>query len=198
MNVRMKCQNLFLDFVFLSSSRWSCLNLSVDVCMHDVWLSERIVRMLCRICHNNVWMSEWSVRICFWISFSFCWVVLSKLICGFVYEWCMNVWIIVKMLWRICLNHVWMSECSVRICFWISFFFSSWWSCLNPSVEWCLNELLECCGESVWICLNAVSGFVFGFRVFSFSVVLSQYFCGIIDVWMSERIVRMLWENLSE
>ena len=59
-----------LGFRFLSFG-WSCLNPSVDVCMNDVWMSERIVRMLWRICLNHVWISEWNVRICFWISFSF-------------------------------------------------------------------------------------------------------------------------------
>ena len=149
-----ECLNGVSGFVFgfrCLSSGWSCLNLSVDVCMHDVWMSGRIVRMLWRICLNNGWMSEWSVRICFWISFPFFWVVLS-----------------------------------------ISF-----WMCVWMMYE-CLNELWECCGESVWImyeCLNGVSGFVFGFRFLSFGwscLNLSVDVC-MNDVWMSERIVRMLW-----
>ena len=91
-------------------------------------------------------MSEWSVRICFWISFFFCSAVLSTSFCECVYEWCISERI-VRMLWRICLNDVRMSECSVRICFWISFFFFRW-SCLNPSVKWCIVRML-------WrICLN--------------------------------------------
>ena len=116
---------------FVFGFRFGCLvYLSVDVCMNDVWMSERIVRMLWRICLNNVWISEWSVRICFWISFSFFWVVLSKSFCGCVYEWCMNLWM----------------------------------ECQDLFLNFVLGVL---CNLSVDVCTN--------------------------DVWMSERIVRMLW-----
>ena len=146
MNLWMECQDLLR---FLSSG-WSCSNISVDVCMNDVLISEPIVRMLWRICLNNVWSSEWSFRICFWISFSFFWVVLSKSFCGCVYEWCMNLWM----------------ECQdLFLDFVLGVLSIFLWMCVWMMYE-CLNELSECCGESLWKMyesLNEVSGFVFGF-----------------------------------
>ena len=132
-------------FRFLSSG-WSCLNLSVDVSMNDVWIS------------------EWSVRICFWISF---WVSCLSF-CGCVYEWCMNVWTncqnVVENLSEKCMN-LWMKCQDLFLDFVLGVL-------CNLSVDVCTNDvwMSERIVRMLWrICLimyeslNGVSGFVFGF-----------------------------------
>ena len=94
MLLRISLKNVWISEWSVRICSWisfwvSCLNLSADVCMNDVWMSERIVRMLWRIC---LIMYESLNGVSGFASFSFFWVVLFKYFCWCVYEWCMNVW----------------------------------------------------------------------------------------------------------
>ena len=114
MNVWMQCQDLVLDFVFF----FFLVVLSKSFCgMMYEWLNE-----LLECCGESVWICLNAVS-GFVFDFGFFpsrWSCLNISVESLMYE-CLNE--LLECCGRICLNNVWMSECSVRICFWISFFF---------------------------------------------------------------------------